>query len=436
MTNDSPSPLPPTSPELDALEAASPPGPSLIRAEQTQTLVQITNLPTAAGREWRVVEYIKQWTDARPDLRLTTDAAGNLVIAFAELPRQLDTPPLFITAHLDHPAFVIERIDEPAAQLELSFRGGVMDVFFDHAPIVAYTRRDEPLHATLLAKLDRATPAGQHYLAEVHLDDDPRAPRLRDLAIGDVATWLLDPSEVDAQGVLHAPACDDLAALAAALSAMDQLRVARSAGEPVGDVRLLFTRAEEIGFVGAIAACKLATIPAGSTILALENSRAFAESPVGGGPIVRVGDRLSTFTPWLTAACASRAEELFGGPSTPLASQRNGQHNQRAWQRKLMAGGACEASVFCHWGYDATCLCLPLGNYHNMPHLDLLQAGRYDASTLGPPRAAREFIHTHDYFGLVDLLVALGLRGVRPSDQEHARARFDRLHADKGYVLG
>ncbi|MCA3005638.1 MAG: hypothetical protein IOD15_09795, partial [Phycisphaerales bacterium] len=198
---------------------------------------------------------------------------------------------------------------------------------------------------------------------------------------------------------------------------------------------LLFTRAEEIGVLGAIAACRLGTIQRGARVIALENSRSFEDSPIGGGPIVRVGDRISVFTPWLTAACGERAEALFGGPAQPRATETNAGVIRRPWQRKLMAGGACEASVFCHYGYEATCLCLPLGNYHNMPHLAAMQAGTYDASVLGPPRCAPEFIHTGDYLGLVDLLVDLASAPPEQQDSSFSR-RLDKLLAEKGYVLG
>lgn len=399
------------------------------RSAHIRTLIDVTSIPTAAGCEHRVVAYIRDWVARRPELSLTTDPAGNLVVAFTGA---CASQPLFITAHMDHPAFVIERIVAPGV-VELSFRGGVMDIFFQNAPITIYTRDNRIAHATLTGECNTRSAAGKHYLADVHLDDEPGAVAMKDLNVGDVATWLLDPAEVDAQGVLHTPACDDLAALAAALAAMDDLVAARRGGEQIGDVRLLFTRAEEVGFVGAIAACKHQTMPRGSRIIALENSRAFSESPVGGGPIVRVGDRLSVFTPWLTGACAQRAEEIFGGPSAPVASQRAGSHNSRAWQRKLMAGGACEASVFCTFGYDATCLCLPLGNYHNMPHLAELQAGTYDHAKFGPPRAAREFIHTADYLGLVDLLVALARK--LPDGNTAFAARLERMVSELAYLI-
>src|SRR6201999_2683485 len=96
---------------------------------------------------------------------------------------------------------------------------------------------------------------------------------------------------------------------------------------------LLFTRAEEIGFVGALAAVKERTMPVGSRAIALENSRSFDDSPIGGGPVGRVGDRLSIFSPSLTGAIAARAEQVAA--SLPWK-----------WQRKLMAGGALEGEVF------------------------------------------------------------------------------------------
>jgi endoglucanase len=368
----------------------------------------------------------------RPDLAISRDPAGNLVVS----PRQPWTAaggggggeaPVFITGHLDHPAFVVERVLAPdGSTVEVSFRGGVMDVFFESAPIRLYPGQGESgVPATLTGTSSTTSPLGKHYIAELSGEAD--------LKPGDIGTWLLLPPEIDERGLLHTPACDDLAGVAAALDALDELRRRRAAGEKTLDVRLLFTRAEEIGFIGAIAACKHKTMPKGSRVIALENSRSFADSPIGAGPIVRVGDRMSIFTPWLTNACAKRAEQLAGAPAQPLASQTAAAtRSSHPWQRKLMPGGACEASVFCAYGYDATCLCLPLGNYHNMPHLAELQGGTYDREKLGPPRAAREFISIADYLGLVDLLVALG--------QELPRAdpvleRVESLYLQRAAVL-
>jgi putative aminopeptidase FrvX len=417
-----------TLPDLDARLAA-----------ELELLTRITSIPSAAGCEGGVIAAIRTWAEQRPGIRVDADAAGNLVLTFAgkrAAGRRARAKPLFITAHLDHPAFVVERLhtlksSRGGPTVELSFRGGVMDVFFEHAAITLHTSNG-PLPATLVGMAQAHSPLGKHYLAEI---DDPDSVGVHDVNPGDIATWQLPPAEIDAQGVLHTLGCDDLSAVAACLCLLDRLLAAKGSGRTLGDVRVLFTRSEEIGFIGAIAACKLGTLPAGARVIALENSRAFADAPLGGGPIVRVGDRLSIFTPWLTAACAKMAERIFGGASTPTAAQMTTQSSRRPWQRKLMAGGACEASVFGHFGLDSTCLCLPLGNYHNMAHLDLLQAGTYDATVLGPPRAARESIHTRDFLGLVDLLEALSHEPPEP-DAGDFGSRLDKLYAEKAHVLG
>lgn len=412
------------------------------RAERLRLLTDVTNIPTASGREQGMVNFIENWVSDRQELVLTRDQVGNLVVSFSVPPtappqrsrRSGDVSsvhaglPLYVTAHMDHPAFVVERIVAPGV-VELSFRGGVMEPFFKDAPIVIHTRVGERLKATVKEKLPSGSGAGDHYLAEL----DVRAAA--EVSYLDIATWDLPASHIDPQGLLQAPGCDDQSAVAAALAMMGEIVQRRREGQSVGDVRLLFTRAEEIGFLGAIAACRLGTIQRGARVIALENSRSFEDSPIGGGPIVRVGDRISVFTPWLTAACGERAEALFGGPAQPRATETNAGVIRRPWQRKLMAGGACEASVFCHYGYEATCLCLPLGNYHNMPHLAAMQAGTYDASVLGPPRCAPEFIHTGDYLGLVDLLVDLASAPPEQQDSSFSR-RLDKLLAEKGYVLG
>lgn len=421
--------------------------PGAAETASLRTLLDLTTVPTAAGREGRVIEWIRRWAERRENVALSTDAAGNLVLQ----PRTPFAPrrgssgaPLFITAHLDHPAFVVERALGPST-VELAFRGGVMDAYFERARVRVHPMSGPSIGATLTGQTGGAgraaggpggpggaggEPLFKTYAAE--LDAGASADGLR---AGDVATWELPGAEVDAQGVVHTHACDDLAAAAAALDAFDRLLALSAAGEALEDVRLLFTRAEEIGFVGAIAACRLGTVPRGARLVALENSRFSAEAPVGGGPIVRVGDRMSVFTPALTNACARRAEQASARPAQPLATQTRAAADAGAkfrWQRKLMSGGACEATVFCAFGHAATCLCLPLGNYHNMADLDAVQAGTWDAAAHGPPRVEREFIGASDYAGLVELLTAIG-RELPEAD--NAMARIESLYATRGFVL-
>ncbi len=98
------------------------------------------------------------------------------------------------------------------------------------------------------------------------------------------------------------------------------------------------------------------------------------------------------------------------------------------YQRKLMPGGTCEATAFASFGYESTCFCLPLGNYHNMRDIDAVQAGRR------PARVGPEFIALDDYHGLVELVVlcAEQLDG-NPSAM---RDRMESLYRERSFVLG
>ncbi|MFO0832261.1 MAG: hypothetical protein U0637_10540 [Phycisphaerales bacterium] len=384
------------------------------QAVHLRWLHQLTGLPSAAGREGPVVAWVNAFLAERPDLACTKDKAGNLHISFARPAGDpVPGPPVYITAHMDHPAFVVERVIAPGV-MQISFRGGVMDEYFKDARVVLHSGGG--LHkARLTGTVDAVPGPFKHYLAECE-------HAVPGAALGDVAVWDVGPPEV-IDGLLHTLACDDLSALAAAMAALDVIREG-----PRHDVRLLLTRAEEVGFIGAIAAARDKTMTPGSRVIALENSRSFAESPIGGGPIVRVGDRLSVFSPALTDAVAKRAEEIAGGAASVTASQKLAELSRWRWQRKLMAGGACEASVYCAFGYECTCVCLPLGNYHNMADLENVQAG----TNTKPPRVAREINSVSDYHGLVDLLVACARRlpaGGSITD------KFDKLWTERNHVL-
>jgi len=381
------------------------------RGEYLRWARELTSLPTAAGREGRPAAWIKEWIEARPGVTLRTDEHFNMELSLAGTDTSdAGATPIYFTAHLDHPAFVVASVGS-ATDLLLEFRGGVMAPYFDDARVTLHTG-ERTVGGRLTGKVwepkkdddlpDGAT--GRYGVYACELDEPGGA------SAGDVVTWELPaPSIIDDEfgGILHTNACDDLAAAAAALGAFEELRLARERGVAVGDVRLLFTRAEEVGFIGAIGACKAGFMPKGARIVALENSRSFpADSPIHGGPIVRVGDRVSIFTPELTAAVAEVAKSLAGQDAMPRATETSAGHASAwRWQRKLMAGGACEASVFCRLGWSATCVCLPLGNYHNMADLAAVQAGTNETR----PRVGREYIGVDDYLGMIDLLAACGL---------------------------
>jgi endoglucanase len=94
-----------------------------------------------------------------------------------------------------------------------------------------------------------------------------------------------------------------------------------------------------------------------------------------------------------------------------------------------MPGGTCTSTAFSAFGYQSTCLCLPLGNYHNMVEIDRVTAGGRRA-VVGP-----EFISVNDFHGLVEMLVVCATKLDSPG-RPSLRRRMDELMASHGYVLG
>jgi putative aminopeptidase FrvX len=357
-------------------------------------LRELTSLPTAAGREGRVVAWIERWAKRREGVAVKRDRFGNLLI---HRKGQSGRSPLVFAAHMDHPAFVVTGQTDPRTILA-EFRGGVADAFFKGASVQLHRHRGLAVTG-VVERLSPPVPPELDKSVAIKLDQPVAA------SVGDVVTWRLDPASID-RGRLHAPACDDLAGVAAAVVAFEKLPAKR---KPAADVRLLFTRAEEVGFVGALGACRSGILPRRSRIVALENSKSFADSPIGGGPIVRVGDRTSTFDPDLTYRIGRVAHRL--ADRDPAFK----------WQRKLRPGGTCEASAYQSLGYTATCVCLPLGNYHNMDDA----TGRID----------RETIALDDFHGLVRLLVGVADLLDTPDGAPPLKKRLEKVFAERRHLL-
>jgi putative aminopeptidase FrvX len=362
----------------------APSGSAALR-QRERLLVELTSLPTAAGCEDGVIAFVEKWVRRRRALALKRDRYGNLMIqrraaGIAKAARKTRRPlfhPLVIEAHLDHPAFVVtEVIDD--RHIGADFRGGVEARYFIGSTVDLHHGSGVPRRGRVRTIDRRKDHLDDHYVTIAF-------PRRVAAAPGDVLTWSVGPSRIT-RGRLYAPACDNLAGVAAALTSLDLLLQSRV--RPAPDVRVLLTRAEEVGFVGAIAAAKGRLLPRDAAIVVLECSKALPDAPIGAGPIVRVGDKTHCFSPEITYALSHVAAALAA------------RDPRFQWQRKLMTGGTCNASAYHSLGQRAGCVCLPLGNYHNM---------RPTAGASSRPRIGPEVISVADWHGLVRLLVEAGL---------------------------
>lgn len=346
-------------------------------------LAELTNLPTAPGLEDRVVAWVDAWASRREDLKLTRDSGGNLYITQKGRKRH---DPVLAVAHMDHPAFVVTDIEG-----SFEFRGGVDPEYFDNAHIDVVSRLDGP--AGKVVSYDPDTGQGT-------------AAFLGDVAAGDIATWRFR-AQPQNRALFRAPACDDLAGAAAALVALDHART-----DPgLRHFGVMLTRAEEVGLIGAIHAAKHRSIPDSARLLSIETSRELPNARIGDGPIIRIGDRATVFDHVLSNRVSKSAE-------------RAGLKHQR----RLMDGGSCEATAFGAYGYQATGLCLALGNWHNRGNLAEVEAG--DTAAAVP---MLEEISLDDFHGLVDLLLV----AATAVDGDDGRADgLDRLYESNSHYLG
>lgn len=329
------------------------------RVTTERWLHQLTHLPTAPGLEGAVAEWVKRWVARRGDLNVQSDSGGNLLITQKG---RKSRRPLLAVAHMDHPAFVITEVGDGEASFE--FRGGVTAPYFENARVEIVSRPDGAEGTVVL--FDDRTMSGRLLLS----GRGGAAP-------GDIAMWRMRKGKAK-KGRFLAPACDDLAGVAAALGALDRCR-----HDPdLSHFGVLLTRAEEVGLVGAIHAAKNRTIPEGSRLLSIETSRELVNARIGDGPVIRTGDHTTVFDRELTNRI-SRAAAAAGIPH----------------QRRLMDGGGCEATAFGAYGYQAGGLCLCLGNWHNRGNLDEVERGDGEATPM------LEEISLADFHGLVELLV-------------------------------
>jgi putative aminopeptidase FrvX len=353
----------------------------ILDEELYQALMAIAACPTAPCHEGHVRACLLERLADLPHITTRIDEFGNL---HARYEHQPEREPFRVVAHMDHPGFVVHRQD---GSEELRFAGGVEEKYFAGRGVVFY-------HEQTTKPLGRAVITGASFS-----DDVKRVALDRPIPAGAIfAMWDL-PKARCTKRLFLSPACDDLAQVSTVLALLRRLAL----GGARGGVHALFTRAEEIGFAGALAALKSKTPLAPMPTLSLETSKARGFARVDGGPVVRVGDRLSIFdlrvTHWLRTAFRD------------LQAKRPG----AIYQRLLMGGGTCEASVFHRAGLPTGALCVALNNYHNM----------------GPGTALRaESISLRDAQGLYDFLffLATEAKSVRAAD-EAVTERFAQLEA-------
>ncbi|WP_200761527.1 hypothetical protein [Poriferisphaera corsica] len=388
-------------------------------------LIELTSLPTGTGKEHAVVRYLYDWVARRAWVSMKRDKWGNVLLG---LKGRRAKRPVVLTSHLDHPAFVVYEVKDGGREVWAEFRGGVHNDYFVGTKVRWWSRVEGELDKIKCEQFEgkdsyqtlidlKETKRGE--VAEVFDADEKNGQMFKQAKIcflaknkvktGDLLTWDLRESKV-VRCKLNARVCDDLAVTAASLTCFERwYERNKNKLKEAHHVQVLFTRAEEVGFIGAMGACQSGLIADDARLIALENSKSIpGDSPQGAGPIVRVGDATSTFGHELNYRISQIAKQLTGEDET------------FQYQRKLMPGGSCEATAYQCYGYQTTCLCLPLVNYHNMNE----QTKKIDV----------EVIDMRDYHNMVKLLIGVCER-LDNGEVDGLRRVLDDLFEKRKHVL-
>ena len=306
-----------------------------VRRNQLLSLARrLFSNPTAPFHEERVAQFIREFAIAR-GLRVRSDKFGNMIVSYR---RGRGHRPVAFVAHMDHPGF--EVVEDAAGGFVMTrFLGCVPREYFRPGGRVRLFGAEGEQRATIWSVPD--VDWKKEKLVRLRLKGAIRR--------GDFGMWDLAPVKTNHR-LIWSRACDDLAGCLVLLAMLDGLVQARVPATAYA----VFTRAEEVGFHGALGLMKSRLIPRSAVVISVESSKELPHAPMGQGPIIRVGDRATTFDPRVAmfleevAARVARTDRRF------------------MFQRRLMDGGTCESTVFCHYGYRAGGVCLAMGNYHNL----------------------------------------------------------------------
>ena len=325
----------------------------------------LMTLPTAPFHEHFVRRAVEGFAGER-SVQASTDPAGNLHLLYdgpgSEHPTRTMAgalyPNLILTAHMDHPGLIYGARLAPR-DFAFELVGHVEEELVREASVCVFNDDDGPDQTAIKGRItstlethpftatDGRSPTRAACAFKVRV---PAADADR-LGTGSFAMWDLKPFAKRGRK-LRARVCDDLAGVAVALAVIDEL-VRRREPARLG---VLLTRAEETGFGGMMAAAEPESLPRRAPLINIECSSCRAGAPLGDGPVIRVGDRLSIFDPEITSGLVAMAEGHAADSADRFPLR---------YQRKLMDGGACEATVLSRHGYRVGAVALPLDHYHN-----------------------------------------------------------------------
>jgi len=316
-----------------------------------EIIKKLFNCPTAPFREGFVLQTVEEILRAN-GIPYHYDKIGNLIAGWNGSKASKKKIKIGFMAHTDHPGFHFKK-QRNEDTIDALWLGGAPFKKMKGAKVRFYDPADRDWNAT--GKIMELAKTHDHrggIKIVIKLNKKQKIPKL---AFG---AFDFDGFKLNGKNIVTR-AADDLAGCVIQLTALLD-----SYHHFPGRAIAVFSRAEEVGFVGCLAAINNRTLPS-VPFISLEASKELEGARMGKGPVLRLGDRTSLFDTGLSQALLVESQKL---------------KKDFMFQRRIMDGGNCEATALNIWGFKASGLSVPLGNYHN-------QGGR------GP---APEIIHLDD----------------------------------------
>ncbi|MFN7181419.1 MAG: hypothetical protein ACK4NF_01905 [Planctomycetota bacterium] len=296
-------------------------------------LKNILSTPTSPFRENLVIKQITEYLN-NLGAEITLTKHNNLI---GKLGRKTGKRNLYFISHMDHPGFLVQ--EEHSQKVILKVMGGVPVVAKNLKSIVEI---DILTGERFIHPVKRLIKKQKKLYIEVIPTKKVKSENIFTLHLKDY---------IKKDNTIYAHRIDDLGGCAAQICALFFLTKYKRDIDV--NLHFVFTRAEEVGFIGLVSLIKNGYLSRKDYYISCETSKCIPPIQFGKGVVLRLGDRAGLFEHQLTNALLNYYQKKILLDKYPI-------------QRALLDGGTCEATPLVVNNYLCSGFACPLGNYHNL----------------------------------------------------------------------
>lgn len=332
----------------------------------TQTTRQLTerifNQPTAPFREYFVLNEIKSILEENK-IPYFEDSVGQIIAGVENKQKLKAKTHIAFFAHTDHPGFIIHK-KISKIRYSATWYGGAPFNQMEGKTVRIFSGESSTKY--LKGTIRKFVPGNHREGIPFEIETSQELNDKKVLHKNYFGAFNFDGFKIK-NGLVSTKCADDLAGCVMALGAVIDCKKLKT------PVIAVFTRAEEVGFVGCLHMIKSKVVSLNTMVVSLEASRTLPGALLGEGPVIRLGDASTLFDSNFSLFIQKEAQNL----------KVKGKNFK--FQKRIMDGGSCEATALSQFGYKTMGLAVPLKNYHNQ--------GAGKGSRGGP---APEIIHIDD----------------------------------------